>query len=455
MDLSPDIINVLILSSVLLFILCLGELIYRICPAKPELSRKSMHFLSGLSALSLHYLFQSHWPVLFLTIGSSGLLFLTKKMGILKSIHNIVRGSYGAFYFPLAVYILFLLSHNQPTLYFVAILVMTVSDSLAALIGEAYGHISYEVEETTKSLEGSVIFFLATFLCIHLSLLFMAPVDKLNSVLIALVIATLVTAFEAISFKGIDNLFIPFGAYLLLSNMISQPTSQILRDLWMLLFMIGVTVPLVFKTHLLKTSALIASVLVNYAAWALGDFYWLLPMLLAQLMLVLIVRRLLPKDVEQISTQQVKGFLYNVIIPLTLIFASTVIKDWGILYVPYVASIVVQMAVIFYFFLATRGVSEGEQVRESGKRKLVMGCLCGLTSTLVIGVAPMVLSAARAKFIGLLVMTGGAWLTIGIFEFLDRSYDLLEQKMLRQKMRLLSVAIGTLVVFGAMRIAEW
>ena len=51
-------------------------------------------------------------------------------------------------------------------------------------------------------------------------------------------------------------------------------------------------------------------------------------------------------------------------------------------------------------------------------------------------------------------MIVGAWLSIGVFEFLDRRYDLQEQKMLRQKMRLLSVAIGTLVVFGAMRIAE-
>jgi phytol kinase len=455
MNPDQEISNALILSAVFILILGLGELIYRIWPAKPELSRKSMHFLSGLSALSLPYLFRSHWPVLFLALGSSSLLFLAKKMGILKSVHDVIRGSYGAFYFPLAVYILFLLSHNQPTLYFVAILIMTVSDSLAALIGEAYGHISYEVEETTKSLEGSVIFFLATFLCIHLSLLFMAPVDKLNSVLIALVIATLVTAFEAISFKGSDNLFIPFGTYVLLSNMISQPTPQILKYLWMLLLMIGVTVPLVFKTHLLKPSALIASVLVNYAAWALGDFFWLLPMLLAQLMLVLIVRDLMPKDGEQISAQQVKGFLYNVIIPLILIFASAILKDWEILYVPYVASIVVQVSVIFYFFLATRGAAKGIPMRESGKRKVVMGCLCGLTSTLAIGVAPIILSAARAKFIGLLAMICGAWLSIGIFEFLDGFYDLLEQKMLRQKMRLLSVAIGTLVVFGAMRIVEW
>lgn len=453
MNLDQEISNALILTGAFILILGIGELIYRICPSRPELSRKSVHFLCGLTALTLPYLLHSHWTVLIMTVGFVGFIFITKRRGSLKSVHLAQRGTYGSIYFPVPVYILFLLSYNQPILYFVAILVMTISDSLAALIGEAYGHINYEVEESTKSLEGSVIFFLATFLCVHLSLLFMTTVDKLNTVLIAIVIATLVTGFEAISFKGSDNLFIPLGTYALLNSMISQPTPEILQDLLMLLIMIGVTVPLVFQTHLLKPSALIGSVLVNYAAWVLGDFFWLLPMLLAQVMLVFIVREFLPKDAGQIPAQQVKGFLYNVLIPTILIFTSTILKDRETFYVPYVASIVVQVAVIVYFFLATGGAAGGNQLRQSGKQKIVMGCLCGLTSTLVIGFAPIVLSAARAKFVGLLAMTSGAWLSIGIFEFLDRRYDLLEQKMLRQKLRLLSVAIGTLAVFGVMGVA--
>ena len=124
----------------------------------------------------------------------------------------------------------------------------------------------------------------------------------------AVVIATLVTGFEAISFGGSDNLFIPFGTYCLLSTMLNQPSSQIFRDLWMLLVMIGVTVPLANKTRLLKPSALIGMVLVNYAAWALGDFSWLLPLLLAQVMLVFIVRALLPGDAKQTIAQHMKGF---------------------------------------------------------------------------------------------------------------------------------------------------
>jgi hypothetical protein len=285
-------------------------------------------------------------------------------------------------------------------------------------------------------------------------LLFMTPLDKLNTVLMAVVIATLVTGFEAISFKGSDNLFIPFGTYCLLSSMFSQSSSRIFEDLWMLLVMIGVTVPLVNKTRILKPSALIGMVLLNYAAWALCDFFWLMPLLLAQVMLVFIVRALLPRNAKETNAHQIKGFLYNVILPIILIFASTILRDWEVFYITYVASIGTQVAVIFYFFLATRGETAGKPIRQTGKQKLVMGCLCGLTTTLVIGLAPIVLSAVHSKFSGLLAMIVGAWLSIGVFEFLDRRYDLQEQKMLRQKMRLLSVAIGTLVVFGAMRIAE-
>jgi phytol kinase len=448
MDLSGEIINTFILAGAFLSILYLGELIYRICPSKPEFSRKSVHFLSGLTALSFPYLIHSHWLVLWLALGFSGFILLAKKRRILNSISDVTRKSHGALFFPVAVYILFLLSHNQPVLYFVAILIMTVSDSLAALIGEAYCHISYEVEETTKSLEGSVIFFLTTFLCVHLSLLFMTPLDKLKTTLIAVVIATLVTGFEAISFKGSDNLFIPFGTYCLLSTMISQPSSQIFKDLWMLLVMIGVTVPLGNKTRLLKPSALIAMVLVNYAAWALGDFFWLLPLLLAQVMLVFIVSAFLPKDAKQATAHQIKILLYNVLIPTILIFASNILRNWEVLYIPYVAAIVAQVATIFYFFLSIRGETGGKHVKQAWKHKFAMGCFCGLTSTLVIGVAPIGLSWAYSKFTGLLATFVGVCLSIGVFEFLALRYDLQGKKMLRQRMRLLSVAIGTVAAFG-------
>jgi dolichol kinase len=454
MDPPGEIVNALILAGVFLMIIGLGEVIYHFWPARPELSRKSVHFLSGVTALSFPYFIQSSWLVLLLALGFSSLIFLSKKRGILRSLNDVSRKSHGALFFPVAVYVIFLLSHNQPVLYFVSILIMTVSDTLAALIGEIYGHISYEVEESTKSLEGSVIFFLTTFLCVHLSLLFMTPLDKLNTVLIAVVIAILVTGFEAISFGGSDNLFIPFGTYCLLRTMISQPAVQIFRDLWMLVVMIAVTVPLVNKTRLLKPSALIGMVLVNYAAWALCDLSWLLPLLLAQIMVVFIVRALVHRETKQTTAHQIKGFLYNLFIPTVLIFVSNIFRNWELLYITYVAAIVAQVAVIFSFFLSIQGETGGSLICRTGQHRLARGLLCGLTSTLVVGVAPIALFWPHGKFVALVATLVGVFLSIWVFEFLAACYDLKERTMLRQQMRLLSVAVGTLAAFGVTPLAE-
>lgn len=448
MDPGREIIHVLALAGGLILILGIGELIHRTFPKTPEFSRKSVHFLSGCTALSFPYLIHSHWYVLLLAVAFSFLVFASNRWGVLKSIHDVDRRSHGAVYFPFAVYGLFLLSSDRPTLYFVAMLVLTVSDSLAALLGGRYGRIRYEVEGTTKTLEGSMVFFFVTFLCVHLPLLFMTWTDDLSTVLIALVIAMLVTGFEAISVGGSDNLVIPFGTYFLLEKMIALSFDKNFELLWMLLVMIMITVPLVKKTRLFKPSAFIGMILVNYAAWVLADFLWLLPLLLAQGMLALLVRHFAHRVEEEITAYQIKVLLYSVFIPTILIFASTALQDEVVVYVPYVASITAQVGVIFYFFTSVMVDADGRMAERTATIKVVTGMLCGLTSTLVIGAVPIILSAAGSKAMGLFLTITGVWVSIGIFEFLSMRYHLKEHRVLRQKMRLYSVALGTLAVFG-------
>ena len=180
----------------------------------------------------------------------------------------------------------------------------------------------------------------------------------------------------------------------------------------------------------------------------LGDFFWLLPLLLAQVMVVFIVRALLPREAKQTTAHQIKSFLYNLFIPTVLIFVSNILRDWEVFYIPYVAAIVAQVAVIFSFFLSIQGEIGGKRVQQIGKHKLARGLLCGLTSTLVIGVAPIALSWPHSKLISLLATLVGVLLSIGVFEFLSVRYDLKEKIMLRQQMRLLSVALGTLASIG-------
>ena len=63
----------------------------------------------------------------------------------------------------MAIYLVFLLGYHTPVLYFIAILTLSVSDAVAALIGKRYGSIRFKIEGETKSLEGSVSFFFITF----------------------------------------------------------------------------------------------------------------------------------------------------------------------------------------------------------------------------------------------------------------------------------------------------
>ena len=117
------------------------------------------------------------------------------------------------------------------------------------------------------------------------------------------------------------------------------------------------------------------------------------------------------------------------------------------------AAIAAEVAVIFYYFLALRGETGGPQVNPARRPKFAMGFLCGLSAALFIGVVPIVLSGGHAKFVGLLAACVGVFLSIGVFELLAERYDLKARVMLRQQMRLLSVAVGTLAAFGLTRIS--
>src|SRR5207248_6187645 len=116
-------------------------------------------------------------------------------------------------YFPLAVCVLWLLYLNtgdgEPVRsrigYLVPLLLLTLSDALAALVGVAYGRFQYTTPDGFKSLEGSFAFFLCSFVCVHVPLLLLTDRGRAETLLIAVLLAWLATMFEAIAWGGLDN----------------------------------------------------------------------------------------------------------------------------------------------------------------------------------------------------------------------------------------------------------
>jgi len=241
----------------------------------PEWTRKAVHMAGGIVALFLPWILRSHWSVLLLGLGFAGVLLLTRRLGWLRSVHGVERRSEGGIYFPIAIYLVYLLAADRPEFYLISILALVLSDALAALVGTAYGRTVYRVEADRRSVEGSVVFFLVTFLGVHIPLLLLTGIDPAASVLIGVQIALLVTLLEAVSIRGGDNLIVPLATYFLLVKMTPLPADQVALHIVAQLLIVGLIALLMWRSRMLTASGIVAASLFFYGAWSLGGPAWL------------------------------------------------------------------------------------------------------------------------------------------------------------------------------------
>ena len=219
--------------------------------------------------------------MLALALSLSGLFALGAAFGFLPSLHSVDRRTRGSEYYPIAIFLLFVVYRDQPAFYVSAVLVLAVADAFAALVGVRYGRVRYEVEDSTRSLEGSVVFLLIAFLAIHLPLLLMTDLGRGQTVLAALLIAALVTAFEAISLSGADNLFIPIAVAVGLDKITSKPLAEAVYQNLSLAAVALVCAVIVRRARWFNTGATLVIILYAYGAWALGSWLWSLPVIVA------------------------------------------------------------------------------------------------------------------------------------------------------------------------------
>lgn len=264
---------------------------------EPEVSRKLLHVIMGLVSLSLPWLFRANWPVVSLAIASALGLFVLKrsklKQGIGQVLHSIGRSSQGDLAFPLAIATVFILAQGQPVLYSIPMLILTLADATAALIGLRYGLSRYQAAEGQKSIEGSLAFFVVTFNSVLLTLLLFTEVGRKECLTIAFMLALLVMMLEAISWQGLDNLFIPLAGFLLLNTYLTMSLGQLLGNLSVLLALL-LLIMLGRQATGLDGTAIMASALIGYLIWSTSGWLWMI----APLSLFLSYSFVLPKRYE-------------------------------------------------------------------------------------------------------------------------------------------------------------
>lgn len=268
----------------------------------PESRRKAVHIAMGLAVLGFPWWFDSIVPVIVLCVLSLGVLGWLRwresraEFEGLLVLHGVNRSSFGDVLFPLAVVGVFGFSQyfagdHAVVLYVVPILVLAVADAAGALIGSCYGVKTFANLSGCKSVEGSFTFFMAAFLSAHIPILLMTDTGRVESLMIACILALVVMLVEAIATRGLDNLVVPLAAVFLLERFLGFDVAALS---WRLLGAAGLfaVVFCLRRGSSLNGGALLGAVLFGYGCWALGGWMFVVPPLLLFFEHLWVTRRL-------------------------------------------------------------------------------------------------------------------------------------------------------------------
>jgi phytol kinase len=195
--------------------------------------------------------------------------------GVGTVLTGVSRPSLGEICFPIAVALLWLLSRGDKLLFAVPMLILTLADTVAALVGIVYGKVHYLTSEGFKSAEGSLAFFSIAFLSVHVPLLLFTDVGRAQTLLIGAILGILSTLIEAIAARGLDNLLIPLGTFAFL-KLYEHATPHALVIRLAATFILLVFVLSWRRRTTLDDSALMACALFGYGAAMLGGWKWLI-----------------------------------------------------------------------------------------------------------------------------------------------------------------------------------
>jgi len=251
-----------------------------------ELARKSVHLGMGLICSLFPWLFHTAFPVQVLGVVAVMSILLIRCTGIRQhvgaSLFSVSRISIGELLFPIAVAWLFTLYKVNPVTavyYVIPLLLLTLADTAGAIFGTRLGKRIYSTASGTKSVEGSLAFFLTAFLCTIVPLHFFTPHDFAHIAFASFAVALFFTLVEGASGAGVDNILIPVGSYFLLVYYLEQSS----ESLWLraaVLFLIMLLFVLTRTKHSLNGGATLSAILLCFIAFMMGGIYCLAASLL-------------------------------------------------------------------------------------------------------------------------------------------------------------------------------
>ncbi len=188
-----------------------AEQLYHRLGIAAEHTRKLVHVGAGLLALSFPSYFNSVEEVLYLCFAFTVILFLSRKLGLLRSIEGVDRHSIGSIAFPLSVMLCYSAYgiFDDSRMFYIPMSMLTFSDPLATYAGRRHPLYVFQFFEG-KSLGGSLAFFTSAWMISMVLLYAFGSPLTYDTVSDAFVIAAVTTMAEILGFDGLDNFTIGF-----------------------------------------------------------------------------------------------------------------------------------------------------------------------------------------------------------------------------------------------------
>jgi phytol kinase len=186
-----------------------------------ELKRKALHICVGLTALSFPLFLRGTWAI----ITALGLvvawLLAVRQIPALRRhfgsvLHDIRRESLGEIYFAFSIGGLLLLTQDTPIFFVIPILILALADAFAAIVGKVFPIGPLAGLARGKTVAGCSAFFIVAFIVSYWPLVAIADLQTVNALMLATSLAMATCVTEAVSRRGVDNLFVPAVAYLIL-----------------------------------------------------------------------------------------------------------------------------------------------------------------------------------------------------------------------------------------------
>lgn len=203
-------------------------------------ARKMVHLFAGLSVFASPYFTWPWWAVIMAGSLTIVTFLSTKKSKVkpLKDLYDAIGEEAeekagrltGPFNYCMSILLLITLfvivAPNQLYFPIAGILLMIISDTLASVVGKKYGKIKINLPwlRTTRTLEGSLVFFISGFVLCFIAFTFLGvsnPITQIHltlevALLYSLITSALATIIELASPSTYDDLTVPIATTLII-----------------------------------------------------------------------------------------------------------------------------------------------------------------------------------------------------------------------------------------------